>query len=772
MATNCLGIVVAKLINTHIGQELADPDEGEYSEYIELNTVSKLDVQQELVWDEGRTRVLYVEHTVSVEAILTQSNVYGPIVEQGSDPDQIDFDTKLERITRFLQNQGLAINFSSYPSPIRRVASGRNSQQGWLIDNFNGPKPLSTNVSSLAGSESVALSWQTQYRTTHWTQPHQSAQIPPKISSELRLDIDPEGDIVINLSGTIYADSKAAILAARDWLDLQYQAPSIDKIVANQNANFEEDQWAMVNGFLKDVTFNIARDGYSATFMVKYTQVKSNNAYPLGIRDIEFEQTIESALLAKSLWAGKGFRTWRNAFRGKIKIPSRLSAEYAWYIFHLLCMQTLKLTEIPLDTKSLDLDDEDVPLAANQQVGERLSKKRTVTRAIPFRLKITHGHFNKSIQFELDYVLVSPLAQVLTTSGIFSRLHNDYQRRLNQPNNVDNYEPFQLSQQWYLWNTSIDVGQGFDPTQPNAQNVGTQGRPHRDTAGLEIVDTGHQYDPLLEIEEQAKQRNVLIATTFDPNENDPSYDPANRLDGNAAGKKNTSIPSAKAANGRDWDDAIDFSGYHPGKAGLGLQAFSSSRKEEDVDPRVSWIQANEFYEILETNPTVPTESLGDTKAEKFTAKTENANSLYNDLELDPTIPVDSRTPSATAASENIELTTGAQFMGRTNPETDDTEEPNYVRKTYATKPTRQYVKVRGYAMRLKYKIPCPTVVTIAGEPAIRVGTGRFFHKEVSADADTPVYMAMWEQTYTVDKNIQSDDILQSIESTGASILYA
>ena len=65
----------------------------------------------------------------------------------------------------------------------------------------------------------------------------------------------------------------------------------------------------------------------------------------------------------------------------------------------------------------------------------------------------------------------------------------------------------------------------------------------------------------------------------------------------------------------------------------------------------------------------------------------------------------------------------------------------------------------------------PAVLSIAGERAVRVGNGRFSHKSISGDSDMPVYLAMWEQTYTVDKPINSEDILDNIEDTGASMLY-
>ena len=98
--------------------------------------------------------------------------------------------------------------------------------------------------------------------------------------------------------------------------------------------------------------------------------------------------------------------------------------------------------------------------------------------------------------------------------------------------------------------------------------------------------------------------------------------------------------------------------------------------------------------------------------------------------------------------------------------------PVIKRKTYAIAPQRYYLKVKGVAVRAKYKIPIPAVITIAGEKAVRVGNGRFKHKCITgSEADTPYYMAMWEQTYTVDKTVTAQDIMDSIHDTGASAVY-
>ena len=341
----------------------------------------------------------------------------------------------------------------------------------------------------------------------------------------LRVKID-VGFILINIEvleivvdGTIYGDSLAAIYAARDYLEVNYMPNSVSGISASHVSTWEEDKWAMVNGFTKDVTFNIEKNGRSAKFTIRYKQVKSNNAYPLGIRDIEFKQKIKSSLLNTNPLSGSGFMSWKNTFKGKITIPPRMTAEYAWYIFHLLVQQQLRHSTLEPDSTAKNNDGKD---AKNQEANKKIKQFTTYCRAIPLELEIDHSHFARTINFQLVYLLIAPLSKIMTASCILKRVNNDFQKSLANPD--DKYTPIPLSQQWYAWNRSVDIGLGFDPTQENAQNPGTLGRPHRDTAGTEVFETGHNYRPFSGSEDQQdKQRTLLISTTFDPHEEDPDY---------------------------------------------------------------------------------------------------------------------------------------------------------------------------------------------------------------------------------------------------------
>lgn len=797
MSLKCISILAARLTDAdlaanppNVGSEIKEPGDPEayyetQGEFATIETVGKLRVEQSPVWDEGEHRIIYIEHTVTLECILTSDMDFGDYVDGTNDPSSLDFSTRLANLARVLNTQGIALNFGGFPSPIRNMMPGNdiNSQYaGWLIDNFNGPKPLSTTYESVSGSDSVILNYQIKYKTSYNSENAASGPLRPKISAELRMDIDKQGDIMFMLDGTIYADRLEDLYFARNYLFVEYMPATVNGLVDpnqqpyNSNSTFSNsDRWAQINGFDKDVTFNVEKNGRSARFSVKYTQIKSNNAHPLGLRDVRFTQRLESSLLNANEFQGAAFRTWKCSFKGQITLPPRFPARYAYYIYMLLVNQQMKLSQIKFDTKVKAIEDAEAAADPNAtlesqelEAGKKIRKRETVTRAFPFAFMIEHEHFARTLKFETDYVLICPLSKVITASCVLDRVNNDYERRAGT-NPDPNYIPIPLSQQWLAYNRSVDSAYAFDPTQTNAQNPGSFQLPHRDVAGIEIRDTGHFYDPYASLSAQNIQKALLISTTFDPNENDPIYQTS---DETSPGAEQTDVELPKGGGGDYKTPANnDFRGVMEAMAGI-IKPGTIERSLSEVDPEMSWIAHRQEYELLERNPTVPTESLSPVvrTEDHYTNK-----SQYDSLGLDGTV----------SESEILDATTkdtGFKFAGRTNPSDYEGEDPGgsepFVRRTYSAKPTRIYVKVKGYAIRVKYKVPIPSLLQIAGERAIRVGDGRARHKNLAPDADVPIYVAMWEQVYTVDKNInindivnEDGDILAGTEDGGASIAF-
>ncbi len=63
-----------------------------------------------------------------------------------------------------------------------------------------------------------------------------------------------------------------------------------------------------------------------------------------------------------------------------------------------------------------------------------------------------------------------------------------------------------------------------------------------------------------------------------------------------------------------------------------------------------------------------------------------------------------------------------------------------------------YLVMRGRAMRAGYQIPCPTIVSVAGNPAIPCNRrGQGFAQQVVANLGVPVYSAAWSLRFAISK---------------------
>lgn len=820
--SSCLSIIVAKLPEgtDNFGNEIVDDVEG-YAEAVELNTVTSVNVDRTMVYDEGESRILYYDHVVTIKAILTDSMVFGSFIDGGIPPSTLDpFNDRLERIYNFLSNQGLAIHFGAYPGPIRKLLpSDANNipitgnaewaeyskRSGWMVDSFNGPKTLDITMGTLPGQEAIEMVWKVKYRTTHDKDEEGNTQdlTVPKMSNEVRMDIGEDGDLRVVVDGTIYADSLADLYKARDYIEITWTAQST-KIPGKGNVADPDflpaDVWAIVNGFKKTTSFNVEKNGRSAKFQIIYSQLKSNSALPYYLRDIKFEQSIESNLLGKGL--GIGFQQWKHNLKFKITVPPRMNANYAWFVAHTLIMQANRRSELKYDATTST----GAPAGGGDpEVGEGknkgLVKDEILGTYFPIRFKVHHDHFNRTVTIELDQLLTCPLTAVLNASCILTRVNNDYQSRLSNPSKK--YVPQSLSQQNHVWQTTTERGKNYDVNDTKNGTVNPRSleyiyKPHRDTAGTEIVDGGQGYDGYRDLDEQTKQRVLLVTNIYDaqdkdieypedefiPNPDSPSTEILHRKTGNYA-----TLGTPENA------ELADVTNNYSGKPGTPATVpFSVARNEVEINPRASWVSYKQDYELLETNPVLPVEGLADVSISEFQAPEElfenaglndtgsesnsrlgNAESIMANTNNNwggRSEPNERNYDSTYVASNDSELSDDENALNNANAEDAFNKRPVMPRRTYAMTAPRYYLKVRGHAIRAKYKVPIPAVLEIAGQRAIRVGTGRFKHSNLAAGGDYPVYLAMWEQTYTIDKSALTEDILNTIQGTGASVIYS
>ncbi len=867
---NCLSIFIYKANKQGPISSLTLPND--IREALELKTVTKVAIDTDIVYDEGDTRPIKKEMMLTVEAIVNQtsvtvlSNFYTnnnpsavkeaviyPATGVGTTANprggnplnnvNLDTNTLITFIDSFLSTPGSIIDLSNYPGPMRNIVSGvsnepvsiahwiRQASSGLLVDSYNGPKPLSVKIETLPGGNDFRLIWKVKYTLSmqdtidfsgfdEVPQPHvglsEAALALIDVSSELRLDIDKNGDLEINVSGTLYAPNPNLLYKARAYLNiivypLQQTVQTSEVVPYNptdpDSLTTEEkyrDVFAQVNGFEKTVTFNVERNGRSAKFTVKYTQIKSNSAYPLGIRDIEFDHSLESSLFGDTM-QGAGMVSWKNTFSGKIKIPHRFHAAYAWFVlWYLIAERTRKLKRF---TKGQDATKaiSDLQSKMNEAATGEEDTSRNKISALCTKVKLKHSIYSREFNFDIDYLVLCPLNYVFSATCFFERLNNDYIRRYNMPVDEDTqglsmeYRPDLLSNQWIKWMKSVDPAYGFDPEQEEGFNPNRKNRQFFDNAGTEIADGGHEINPFKMYQgRNLQQTHAFVTTVIDPNEKDPDYnEPTRGIDDIVGwfgipnpGKTASGSGSTNRYLSADQDNTNTVTQNPYGPYGSSSDRSLLEMVEDKIDPRFSWIKYEETYHVSETHPTIPVEGLNGADVswhgEEKLYRQYVSNPIGTDIFENPETVATPMTPGSIpdpSAETGFRLASGMYATaGSSDPENPEFPLTDYssghpeiedpmVRKTYALKGSRYFITVKGHAIRAQYPISIPTVLAIGGAPAIKVGTGKSMITPMGVQGSTPVYVAAWEQTYTVDKTLLNEDILSRLESTGASILY-
>jgi hypothetical protein len=146
----------------------------------------------------------------------------------------------------------------------------------------------------------------------------------------------------------------------------------------------------------------------------------------------------------------------------------------------------------------------------------------------------------------------------------------------------------------------------------------------------------------------------------------------------------------------------------------------STHKEEQIDPRFSWLAFQPEYEIIEETNAIPVDYMEDVGTAYVNVSSGNVAGLSPHRDAFQVSPV-------SQSSSN---------------------DPEIIARSYA----RKYVKFTGKAIRVNHAIPMPTITLIAGKPAYRVGQTRWKQIPIAASATHQVYLAMWEAIYTIDHN--------------------
>lgn len=157
-------------------------------------------------------------------------------------------------------------------------------------------------------------------------------------------------------------------------------------------------------------------------------------------------------------------------------------------------------------------------------------------------------------------------------------------------------------------------------------------------------------------------------------------------------------------------------------------------------PAFNWISYENDFEIMEETNNIPVSHLEEPAAGYYS--TTEAASVYAHRGYD----------------------SGMSLHGKTTKGIQD-----YPNEVIERGHSQFFVRMIGSAVRVEDKIPIPFVTSVAGQTAIRV-KARASHKQISK-GDLPVYAAKWDILYAVTGDIYSEDILNTIKTTGAPAHY-
>lgn len=171
------------------------------------------------------------------------------------------------------------------------------------------------------------------------------------------------------------------------------------------------------------------------------------------------------------------------------------------------------------------------------------------------------------------------------------------------------------------------------------------------------------------------------------------------------------------------------------------EATEPKGEVESTKARYSWIQYDNDFEILEDPNSVNVSFLEKPGSSYYTSS--NADAANSSRDYNTGMTLHGKTAASSQATPNINIDRGASTF---------------------------YVRMKGYAIRAGYKIPIPFITTVGGREAKRTHV-RVSQKQL-AKGDVPVYLAMWDITYTVvGGDIYNADILNTIKSSGAPGAY-
>jgi hypothetical protein len=438
-------------------------------------------------------------------------------------------------------------------------------------------------------------------------------------------------------------------------------------------------------GMLIKSKIHTSADQRTATITINASEVKSDNAFFPYTQTIEATDTISSGLRNK----GEGLLNWNRTISAKVTLPPRIHKSWAWLIFKKILKERFK------NLKQLGKDPAIVggKVPANQE--QQIKNWWLLTK-----MKIVDHIYQRTVEFQFDYLISTSLETLLSKTCIFSRVNTGYILNANgtitESDNAVN-----LSDQWIMWQTraqfSIDGFPGYRSTGP--------------------ITTAQCLTSSIEPDLRAYNAKVY-PTRLAPLEADPD-----RTEQPPKGSSVTPETSPGSAN-----EKITIN-----------EPSSPGDDVSNINSEVSWISYDNQFELIQDNDNIVSRYLQPTSLDYYKS---------------PDVGI-------------TRATTGFQINNTTSASSGIYDQPEVINRGIAT----YRVRMKGYALRVGHGIPIPVVIDVGGQKVQRTGEARIIHKQVAPNDKAPVYLAMWDIEYAVLANVEAENIMATIGSTGHPAHY-
>lgn len=344
-------------------------------------------IQSKIIYQTGEVAVKFVEHSLSIDTILTYADLPGNALVTA--------------------DANVGSNFTSYRQLL--AASGKTltfTEQGFgevVINNLPGvalPAGARSYHDVAFGPKPRLLLWESlSNRAVHvaWTCDFAISECisTSRTGNEGLLEITHETNWTKNEEGKVTRTIRATIEIAGNVLN---QGNTFKHTADSYVDRFKP---AVIQGFHREVTRQISRDHRILNITYTDTEIFSPNPFTVGMVDMRARHSISSDLNTH------GFSRWSQTLSGSVRYAAGVPTVIAWAAI------------VDLIKKRFDSGDILAPLAVDEKTGKPVPFAKILTA-----ISIDEELYDREISFSIEWLSVINFANIISTSGLFKPLAN------------------------------------------------------------------------------------------------------------------------------------------------------------------------------------------------------------------------------------------------------------------------------------------------------------------------------------------------------------